>query len=177
MDITIHNPLIRRPLLSWLAPSRIFDQIFGEHLQESELLPASPSLSPFLMRSPILRMPSWIEKGLSEMRLEKDKFSVNIDVKHFSPEELKVKVLGDMIEIHGAVPSLLLLKDEHGFIAREFNRKYRIPDDVDPLTITSSLSLDGVLTVSAPRKQSDVPERTIPITREEKPAIAGAQRK
>lgn len=76
-----------------------------------------------------------------------------------------------------AVPSLLPLKDEHGFIAREFNRKYRIPDDVDPLTITSSLSLDGVLTVSAPRKQSDVPERTIPITREEKPAIAGAQRK
>lgn len=67
MDITIHNPLIRRPLLSWLAPSRIFDQIFGEHLQESELLPASPSLSPFLMRSPILRMPSWLETGLSEV--------------------------------------------------------------------------------------------------------------
>lgn len=67
MDITIHNPLIRRPLLSWLAPSRIFDQIFGEHLQESELLPASPSLSPFLMRSPIFRMPSWLETGLSEV--------------------------------------------------------------------------------------------------------------
>ncbi|KAM6334330.1 LOW QUALITY PROTEIN: alpha-crystallin B chain [Alca torda] len=117
------------------------------------------------------------------MRLEKDKFSVNVDVKHFSPEELKVKVLGDMIEIHGkheerrAVPSLLLLKDEHGFIAREFNRKYRIQMMWTPLTITSSLSLDGVLTVTAPRKQSDVPERTIPITREEKPAIAGAQRK
>lgn len=35
------------------------------------------------------------------MRLDKDKFYVNLDVKHFSPEELKVKVLGDMIEIHG----------------------------------------------------------------------------
>lgn len=67
MDITIHNPLIRRPLLSWLAPSRIFDQIFGEHLQESELLPASPTFSPFLMRAPILRMPSWLEAGLSEV--------------------------------------------------------------------------------------------------------------
>ncbi|KAF2977000.1 hypothetical protein EK904_013655, partial [Melospiza melodia maxima] len=101
MDITIHNPLIRRPFFSWLAPSRIFDQIFGEHLPESELLPVSPSFSPFLMRSPILRMPSWLETGLSEMRLDKDKFYVNLDVKHFSPEELKVKVLGDMIEIHG----------------------------------------------------------------------------
>lgn len=47
------------------------------------------------------------------MRLDKDKFYVNLDVKHFSPEELKVKVLGDMIEIHGKheerqVPLLLL---------------------------------------------------------------------
>lgn len=67
MDITIHNPLIRRPFFSWLAPSRIFDQIFGEHLPESELLPVSPSFSPFLMRSPILRMPSWLETGLSEV--------------------------------------------------------------------------------------------------------------
>ncbi|RLV86611.1 hypothetical protein DV515_00015879 [Chloebia gouldiae] len=174
MDITIHNPLIRRPFFSWLAPSRIFDQIFGEHLPESELLPVSPSFSPFLMRSPILRMPSWLETGLSEMRLDKDKFYVNLDVKHFSPEELKVKVLGDMIEIHGKHEER---QDEHGFIAREFSRKYRIPDDVDPLTITSSLSLDGVLTVSAPRKQSDVPERSIPITREDKAAIAAAQRK
>lgn len=67
MDITIHNPLIRRPFFSWLAPSRIFDQIFGEHLPESELLPVSPSFSPFFMRSPILRMPSWLETGLSEV--------------------------------------------------------------------------------------------------------------
>lgn len=35
------------------------------------------------------------------MRLEKDKLSINLDVKHFSPEELKVKVSGDFIEIHG----------------------------------------------------------------------------
>uniref|UniRef100_A0A674IR56 Alpha-crystallin B chain n=2 Tax=Emydidae TaxID=8476 RepID=A0A674IR56_9SAUR len=108
------------------------------------------------------------------MRLEKDKFSVNVDVKHFSPEDLKVKVLGDVIEVHGKHEER---QDEHGSVAREFNRKYRIPADVDPLSITSSLSSDGVLTVNGPRKQTDVPERTIPITREEKSAIAGAQRK
>ncbi|EMP35141.1 Alpha-crystallin B chain [Chelonia mydas] len=111
---------------------------------------------------------------VKQMRLEKDKFSVNVDVKHFSPEDLKVKVLGDVIEVHGKHEER---QDEHGFIAREFNRKYRIPADVDPLSITSSLSSDGVLTVNGPRKQTDVPERTIPITREEKSAIAGAQRK
>ncbi|PNJ76047.1 CRYAB isoform 16, partial [Pongo abelii] len=67
--------------------------------------------------------------------------------------------------------------DEHGFISREFHRKYRIPADVDPLTITSSLSSDGVLTVNGPRKQVSGPERTIPITREEKPAVTAAPKK
>ncbi|XP_063273992.1 alpha-crystallin B chain isoform X2 [Prinia subflava] len=139
----------------------------------SDIHGSSPCRTPGAENVPAWRrvMPIPCEQ---EMRLDKDKFYVNLDVKHFSPEELKVKVLGDMIEIHGKHEER---QDEHGFIAREFSRKYRIPDDVDPLTITSSLSLDGVLTVSAPRKQSDVPERSIPITREDKPAIAGAQRK
>uniref|UniRef100_H9GBH5 Alpha-crystallin B chain n=2 Tax=Anolis carolinensis TaxID=28377 RepID=H9GBH5_ANOCA len=108
------------------------------------------------------------------MRMDKDKFFVNVDVKHFSPEELKVKVLGDMIEVYGKHEER---QDEHGFIAREFSRKYKIPADVDPLSITSSLSSDGVLTVNGPRKAVEVPERTIPITREEKPALPAGQKK
>ncbi|MGH0181135.1 UNVERIFIED_CONTAM: hypothetical protein FKN15_006303 [Acipenser sinensis] len=55
-------------------------------------------------------------------------------------------------------------EDEHGFVSREFHRKYKIPAGVDSAAITSSLSSDGVLTISAPRKQADVPERAIPIT-------------
>lgn len=55
------------------------------------------------------------------MRLEKDRFSVNLDVKHFSPEELKVKVLGDVIEVHGkheerqvcSLSSLLFIHSVH----------------------------------------------------------------
>uniref|UniRef100_A0A8C9BK12 Alpha-crystallin B chain n=1 Tax=Phocoena sinus TaxID=42100 RepID=A0A8C9BK12_PHOSS len=102
MDIAIHHPWIRRPFFPFHSPSRLFDQFFGEHLLESDLFPASTSLSPFYLRLPsFLRAPSWIDTGLSEMRLEKDRFSVNLDVKHFSPEELKVKVLGDVIEVHG----------------------------------------------------------------------------
>uniref|UniRef100_A0A8D0E6V4 Alpha-crystallin B chain n=1 Tax=Salvator merianae TaxID=96440 RepID=A0A8D0E6V4_SALMN len=175
MDITVHHPFFRKPLLSSLLPSRIFNQNFGEHLAESELLPGSSAISNFFLRSSILRNPCWLESRLSEMRLDKDKFSINLDVKHFSPEELKVKVLGEVIEVHGKHEER---QDEHGFIAREFNRKYRIPADVDPLSITSSLSSDGVLTVNAPRKATEVPERTIPITREEKAApLPAGQRK
>ncbi|KAL8173568.1 UNVERIFIED_CONTAM: hypothetical protein K2H54_009114 [Gekko kuhli] len=178
MDISVHHPLFRRPLLSNLSPNRLFSQAFGEHLVESELFPSTAAVSPFLLRPSLLRLPTWLESRFSEtkakMRLDKDKFSVNVDVKHFSPEELKVKVQGDMIEVHGKHEER---QDEQGFIAREFNRKYKIPADVDPLSITSSLSSDGVLTVNGPRKPTEMPERTIAITREEKPALAGGQRK
>ncbi|GIY03609.1 hypothetical protein CDAR_482581 [Caerostris darwini] len=39
-----------------------------------------------------------------------------------------------------------------GSSGREFTRRCRLPDDVEPRTVTSSLSQDGVLTIQAPRK-------------------------
>ncbi|XP_056397858.1 alpha-crystallin B chain [Hyla sarda] len=172
MDVTIQHPWFRRQFYSFFGPNRMLEQSFGDHLQESDLFPSV--LSPFYYRFPFLRLPSWIESGLSELRLEKDKFCVNLDVKHFSPEELKVKVVGDFIEIQGKHEER---QDDHGYVSRDFQRKYKIPADVDPLSITSSLSPDGVLTVTGPRKMSDVPERSIPITREEKVAIGAAPKK
>lgn len=55
-------------------------------------------------------------------------------------------------------------------MSREFQRKYKVPAGVEQANITSSLSGEGVLTVIAPRKPSDVPERSIPITCDDKPA-------
>ncbi|XP_075695889.1 alpha-crystallin B chain isoform X1 [Rhinoderma darwinii] len=172
MDVTIQHPWFRRQFYSFFGPNRIFEQSFGDHLQEADLFPNV--MSPFYYKYPFLRLPSWIESGLSEMRLEKDKFSVNLDVKHFSPEELKVKVMGDYVEIHGKHEER---QDEHGYVSRDFQRRYKIPVDVDLLSITSTLSPDGVLTVTGPRKLADVPERSIPITREEKVAIGAAPKK
>ncbi|XP_063292042.1 alpha-crystallin B chain [Pelobates fuscus] len=174
MEVAIQHPWFRRQFFSFFGPSRIFEQSFGDHLQEADLFPSSTMFSPFLFRYPYLRLPNWMEGGLSEVRLDKDKFSVNLDVKHFSPEELKVKVIGDFFEIHGKHEER---QDEHGYVSRDFQRRYKIPADVDPLCITSSLSPDGVLTVCGPRKLGDVPERSIPITREEKAAIGAAPKK
>lgn len=108
------------------------------------------------------------------MKMEKDRFTINLDVKHFAPEELAVKVNGGYIEVHAKHEDR---QDDHGFVSREFLRKYRLPAGVDPASITSSLSSDGILMVAAPRKLSDEPERSIPITREEKAAISGSQKK
>lgn len=36
-----------------------------------------------------------------QVRSDRDKFTVHLDVKHFSPDELSVKVIDDFVEIQG----------------------------------------------------------------------------
>ncbi|XP_053474131.1 crystallin, alpha B, b [Ictalurus furcatus] len=172
MDIAIQHPWFRRSFWTSFLPTRIFDQHFGEHISESDVLAPYPSL--YFPRPSFFRWPSWVDSGLSEMKLEKDCFTINLDIKHFAPEELSVKISGDYIQVHAKHEDR---QDDHGFISREFLRKYRVPSGVDPASITSSISSDGVLTITAPRKASDAPERFISITREDKPAVSGPQKK
>lgn len=166
MELTIHQPWLRRSLFhSPFWPSRIFDQNFGEGLQESDLM------SPYWWRPPVTRTPSWAEVGLSEYKVDKNTFSVHLDVKHFSPEELNVKVVNDFVEVHAKHEEV---QDEHGFVSREFHRRYKIPEGVDVAALTSSLSPERVLSVSAPmRSIKPAEERTIPIAFQDKPAEKG----
>ncbi|TRY98271.1 hypothetical protein DNTS_000615 [Danionella cerebrum] len=163
MDISIQHPWYRRPWFSGFFPYRMNDQYFGEHLPDSDIF--SPFYAMYYYRPYFWRFPSWWDSGMSEMRMDRERFVINLDVKHFSPEELTVKVNDNFIEIHGKHDER---QDDHGTVAREFFRKYKIPSGVDPGTITSSLSSDGVLTISAPRHQLDISERNISITCVEK---------
>ncbi|XP_066538666.1 alpha-crystallin B chain-like isoform X2 [Hoplias malabaricus] len=162
MDIAIQNPWFRRPFFPGFFPFRIFDQHFGDQW-DSEFF--APFYTMFYYRPYFWRYPNWWESGISEIRMDKDRFVINLDVKHFSPEELSVKVNDEYVEIHGKHEER---QDEHGYVAREFFRKYKVPSGVDPGAFTSCLSFDGVLSVSAPRNQQDIPERSIPITCEDK---------
>ncbi|TFJ98020.1 Alpha-crystallin B chain [Platysternon megacephalum] len=173
MDVAIHHPWLRRPLGPGFGPflaNRLFDQRFGEGLLESDLAALCPAagLGPLSARPPGVVLP---DTGLSEMTLDKDRFSVLLDVKHFSPEELSVKVVGDYVEVHAKHEER---PDEHGYISREFHRRYGLPRGVDPATITSSLSPDGILSITAPTKpEGKAQERTVPITHQQSPTITG----
>lgn len=115
-------------------------------------------------------------------------FSVLLDVKHFSPEEIAVKVVGEHVEVHarheerpvsllaGAKSESLAevgwgrqqeakagplkplpFQDEHGYVAREFHRRYRLPPGVDPAAVTSALSPEGVLSIQAAPAPAQAP--------------------
>merc|ERR1739838_1065133 len=104
-------------------------------------------------RQPMMSMTSFrpsfnrqLSEGRSDVSTADGIFKITLDVKNFDPEDIKVKTVGDVVEIQGRHEEK---KDETGVVKRDFTRKYNIPTNVDPLAITSALSQDGILTVSA----------------------------
>lgn len=65
MDIAIQHPWFRRSFWTSFFPTRIFDQHFGEHISESDVLAPYPSL--YFPRPSFFRWPSWVDSGLSEV--------------------------------------------------------------------------------------------------------------
>lgn len=78
----------------------------------------------------------------------KDGFEVILDVEHFLPNEITVKTEDHSILVHAKHEEK---KDDHGYISREFIRRYELPSGFKPEDTTSSLSSDGVLTIKCPR--------------------------
>ncbi|XP_075703378.1 alpha-crystallin A chain isoform X2 [Rhinoderma darwinii] len=170
MDITIQHPLLKRALGPFY-PNRLFDQIFGEGLFDYDLHPFfSSTISPYYRQS-LFR--GYMDSGISEVRSDRERFVINLDVKHFSPEDLTVKIMDDSVEIHGKHSER---QDDHGYISREFRRRYRLPASLEQSSVSCSLSADGILTFSGPKHLSNLDsshsERPIPVSREEKPTSA-----
>ncbi|XP_004463507.1 alpha-crystallin A chain [Dasypus novemcinctus] len=167
MDVAIQHPWFKRALGPFY-PGRLWDQFFGEGLFEYDLLPfLSSTVSPFYRQS-LLR--SALDSGISEVRSDRDRFVVLLDVRHFSPEDLAVKVQDGFVEIHGRHSER---QDDHGYIAREFHRRYRLPPSVDQSALSCSLSADGMLTFSGPKAvEPGHGERPIPVSREEQAGSA-----
>ncbi|XP_054707534.1 protein lethal(2)essential for life-like [Uloborus diversus] len=153
---------------TWDYPSSILDQNFGMGLLDSDLL-APRMYCGYLLRP---RTQSNIESsGESQVSNEADNFKVMLNVSHFNPKEIEVKTVDNFVVIHGKHEEK---SDEHGFVSREFTRRYMLPEGVEPEKVKSFLSQDGVLTVEAPKKKLEPPptnEHVIPITIETRAAV------
>ncbi|XP_033845841.1 heat shock protein beta-1-like [Periophthalmus magnuspinnatus] len=166
----IPRPIFRRdadwdPFPNWTQPSRIFAQDIGlppflepgdvDWLEWAKRRLASFSwglntkeglLSPFSGQHLALNQSDL--KQLTGAGSEvKDRWKVQLDVKHFSPEELAVTTKDGYLQISGKHEEK---QDQHGSVSRCFTRKYKLPLGVELQQASSSLSPDGVLSVEAP---------------------------
>lgn len=99
----------------------------------------------------------------SKITSNDEKFQVNIDVQHFSPDEINVKVVDGHVVVEGKHEEK---QDQHGYVSRQFIRRYALPQGCLPDTVESKLSSDGVLTVTAPKVLAlpSTGEKIVPIT-------------
>nr|QGZ00462.1 heat shock protein 21.8 [Glyphodes pyloalis] len=151
----------------WERPSRLLDQHFGMGLRRDDLLSslsAVPSSS--LFRNSYFR--PWRtnlarQESSSTINLTKDKFEVILDVQQFTPEEITVKAVNNSVTVEGKHEEK---QDEHGFISRQFTRRYVLPAGYELSDLVSTLSSDGVLTITAPKRPPpQAGERIVPITK------------
>ncbi|XP_022250575.1 protein lethal(2)essential for life-like [Limulus polyphemus] len=158
---------------AWDFPSRIADQHFGLGIHDSDIL--TPTLYHGYYVRPRRQVSRKVGSGLSQVKNEADKFQLLLDVSHFKPNEINVKTVDNCVVIEGKHEEK---PDEHGFISRQFVRRYMLPKEVDPETVQSSLSSDGILTVEAPKKalEGEQPnERVVQIQMSDKPAVKEGQ--
>lgn len=73
-----------------------------------------------------------------------------MDVGHFAPEDITVKTIDNQVVVTAKHEEKV---DEHGYVSREFTRRYLLPEDIEVDQVSSTLGADGVLVVEAPRKR------------------------
>lgn len=110
--------------------------------------------------------------GTATVERDEDKYQVIVDVQQFTPEEITVRTDDRCITVEGKHDDR---KDRHGYVSRQFVRRYVLPKGYDIGHVKPSLSSDGILTITAPRLALPAPgERIVPIQRSSKPAIKAA---
>lgn len=149
-------------LIGRATAHRLIDHDFGDATPDDLTAVVAPMLAREYYRP-------WRHMGFAATDLgshivnNKEKFQVNLDVQHFAPEEISVRTAADgYVIIEGKHEEK---KDEHGFVSRQFSRRYILPENCDSATVESRLSSDGVLTVIAPKVSPTTKnERSVPIT-------------
>ncbi|XP_011298418.1 protein lethal(2)essential for life [Fopius arisanus] len=164
-------------------PHRLLDQNFGVALRPEQFMRDFDKITDRVIRdferswAPTTYYRPWADlmrddnAGFSVVNADKDKFAVSLDVQQFSPEEVNVKVVDKYIIVEGKHEEK---KDDHGIISRHFVRKYLVPEQCDSEKASSTLSSDGILSITVPRKPESIEEKQeipIKIQHTGKPAI------
>lgn len=110
----------------------------------AQVATSRPRYDPYLegIKSPLIRD----ESDGKTLRLR-------FDVSQYRPEEVTVKTVDNRLLVHARHEE----KSPNKTVYREYNQEFMLPRGTDPEVITSSLSTDGILTVTAPLPALDQP--------------------
>lgn len=120
--------------------------------------------------------PDHFDNCIREDKDGKKQLKLHLDMKNFTPEEIKVKKEKNKLEVHAHHEE----KEPNRVSCRVFHQQYVLPQDVRITKLDSKIAADGTLTVESPIKprhrvkiNSKIQQREIP-NREQLAAIQPA---
>jgi len=88
------------------------------------------------------------------------KFEVIIDTDGFKPDEIQVKITNDIVTVEAKHEEKSEKPNEKKFAARQFSRSYTLPNTCKGDQVTSNLSADGLLIITAPKMDRALKDET-----------------
>ena len=85
------------------------------------------------------------------MQLKNGKFSIEVDIQDFDPEDIDIKVEGDNIILVGRRE----IKRGSSSSVRQFNQKFALPPGLDVAQLTTAVTVEGQLVISAPQLEDN----------------------
>merc|ERR1712183_444255 len=127
---------------SWLMPKGFFDEDFANF---SDLIPKT-LLTP-------------------QLKDEDNKFEVSIDTHGYKPEDLQVKIKDNVVSIEAKSEEKKDEPNSKSYACKKFARSFTLPQGCKMQSVTSNLSKDGLLIVSAPKVEAiqQTSSRKVPI--------------
>jgi len=95
-------------------------------------------------------------KDSEVIRVKEDdrKMEVSLDTSQYRPDELKISIDKNVVTVEGKHEEKA--EDGSKMVSRMFSRKYTLPADAKSEDVVSNLSSDGVLVITAPKKNMAV---------------------
>lgn len=84
--------------------------------------------------------------------IDDDSFKITLNVQHYKPEEITVKVVDRSVIIKGKHEDK---QDENNVVTRQFVRQFLLPDRADVNQVQSTISTDGILVVTVALKPAE----------------------
>merc|ERR1712106_386536 len=106
--------------------------------------------------------PAIMEENSSKIEYDGDTYKILVNVQDYDPEELEVKTTGTTVSVKAKHDETL--SDGRTYSTKSFDQSFTLPKGVNPDDVSSGLSKDGILTISAPLPTSAKNnEKRIPI--------------
>ena len=118
-----------------------------------------------LARFPTLDKTFMRDDNVLKVKDDEKSFEITLDTSQYKPDELKVNVAPNALTVEAKHSEQS--EDGHNFVSKQFLRRYTLPSGCKHELVSSNLSADGVLVITAPKSAIEQQEesRNVPILR------------